>query len=368
MSNQRFGMKRREALRLLGIGAGAGLLPSVTDAAIAALAKQPTRSPAADGIPSGAIVRTLLEDVPPASLATVLFHEHLSINLRPAQPRPAGAPPPPTQNVDMILELVKRAGREGVSCIVDGGHPDMGRDLAALKRMAAETDVHIVASGGYYMERTYPPEVASKSEQEVASDLEEEARASRYGAFGEIGQMPNLAEMTANERKVFAAVGRAHVRTGIPIFTHNAYGTGPNVRPDAGLRQLDVLESVGVNPRHVAIGHSCCLDDLKADIFRQIAKRGAFVGFDRVTTVQQIMPDATKVQMVLAILEAGLADQLLLSADFTGQRTLEDGPGYARTVTVFLPLLRQAGVKDEVLQNIMTNNARRFLAFVPRNG
>ena len=105
------------------------------------------------------------------------------------------------------------------------------------------------------------------------------------------------------------------------------------------MQQLDILESVGVKPEHVTIGHTCCLDDPEVTIISEIAKRGAFVGFDRVTTVQQIMPDDKKVAMVVKFLEAGHADKLLLSADFTGQRTMEAGPGYGRTVTVFAPLL-----------------------------
>lgn len=353
---------RRELIRLLGAGAAASMVspffgPDGAEAGQAA---------AGPSIPRGAIIRTVLRDVAPRAVGTVLFHEHLSIDIPPATPPPPGAPPPVTDNVDQILAMVIRAAREGVGCIVDGGHPDMGRDMGALRRIAREGGVHVVASGGFYMDRTYPAGVATKSESEIVADLVSEAKQNRYGSFGEIGQMPNMADMTPSERKVFRAVGRAHVQTGLPIFTHNAYGTGPNVKPDAGLRQLDVLESVGVDPRHVVIGHSCCLDDPKADVFKRIARRGAFIGFDRVTTVQRIMPDEKKVRMVLAILEAGFDDQLLLSADHTGQRTQDEGPGYGRTVTVFLPQLRSAGVPDAVLTRIMTRNAQRFMAFVPR--
>jgi predicted metal-dependent phosphotriesterase family hydrolase len=38
--------------------------------------------------------------------------------------------------------------KDGVVCIVDGGHPDMGLNLEYLKKIAASTPVHIVASGG----------------------------------------------------------------------------------------------------------------------------------------------------------------------------------------------------------------------------
>ncbi len=213
------------------------------------------------------------------------------------------------------------------------------------------------------MQRTYPADVATKSEEQIADDLVRDARASRYGAFGEIGETPDAA-MSPEERKVFRAVGKAHVRTNLPIFTHNAYGTGPNVPRDAGLRQLDAFESAGVDPRRVAIGHTCCLDDPTADIVKQLAKRGSFVGFDRVTG--GAVPDDKKVGMILAFLEAGYADHLLLSSDYNFTARSAARPGYGTTLTVFVPKLRQAGVKEDTIRRITIDNPRRFLAFVPK--
>jgi predicted metal-dependent phosphotriesterase family hydrolase len=318
---------------------------------------------------AGAIVRTVLKDLPPETLGAgaVLFHEHLSVDFQRGKPGSSV----PDDDIDSIVTLVRKAGATGVSCIVDGGHPDMGRSRRTLQQVATRSGVHIVASGGYYTQATYPPEVAAKTDDQIAADLVQLAKSERHGAFGEIGQAPNLTEMTADERKVFRAVGKAHVRTGLPIFTHNPYGTGANVPRDSGLRQLDVLESVGVKPAHVAIGHVCCLDDPKADVMKQIARRGAFVGFDRLTYIQ-FVSDEKKVTMLLAMLEAGLANQVLLSSDFPGWRntkpwvpTLEEGFGWERTLTVFVPKLRKAGVPEATLQNVLVQNPRRFLAFVP---
>jgi phosphotriesterase-related protein len=292
---------------------------------------------------------------PDAINGVTLFHEHLSIKLSPD--RPFG-----TDDVDNVVREIRTAAVEGVGCIVDGGHPDMQRDMDAVLRVANETDVHVVASGGYYMDRYYPPEIATMDEDQIAEDLAAEAARDQLGAFGEIGQNSNAAEMTPDELKVFRAVGKAHVATGLPIFTHNAYGTGENVRPDAGLTQLDVLESVGVRPDHIVIGHACCLDDPSASVLIEIAERGAFVGFDRVTGGR--VDDPQKVVTIMAFLEAGHADKLLISSDFTGRRS-ERRPGYGNSLTVFAPLLREAGVDEDVLGAIQRDNPRRFLAFVP---
>jgi phosphotriesterase-related protein len=362
-------LSRRQALGLLGVGAGVALVPGLR--ALAGSSSAPASDAAARAatvvFPKGAVIRTLLKDLPPEALAsgTTLFHEHLSIDLPQFGPRPADAPPiqpPATNDVALIVEEVKAAAKDGIACIVDGGHPDMKRRMESLREIADKTGVYIVASGGYYMERVYPPDVAAKSDDQVADDLAREANANRYGAFGEIGENPDAA-MSAEERKVFRAVGKAHLRTNLPIFTHNAYGTGPNVPKDAGLRQLDVLESVGVKPQRIVIGHTCCLDDPTADVIRQIAKRGAFVGFDRVTGGR--VPDEGKITMLLAFFEAGFADRLLLSSDHTGSRTL-DAPAYRRTTSGFVPKLRAAGVPDQTIHGILVDNPRRFLAFVPK--
>jgi phosphotriesterase-related protein len=368
-------LTRRDWMRWLGVVAGFSAGGGIRDVAEVLAMQSQAGSRPVPTFPRGAVIRTLLKDVPPASLGqgVTLFHEHLSINLagltgRGGQPPPPGAPPaqpPVTDNVEMITELVNKAGSEGIGCIVDGGHADMRRNMADLRTIAGRTKVHIVASGGFYMLRTYPADIATKTEDQIADDLAREARAERHGAFGEIGVNPNTNSLALDERKAFRAIGKASVRTGLPIFTHNSYGTGPNVPADIGIQQLDILESVGVRPDRIAIGHTCCLDDPQVTIISEIAKRGAFVGFDRVTTVQQIMPDEKKVAMVVKFLEAGHADKLLLSADFTGQRTMEAGPGYGRTLTVFAPLLRKAGVDEATLRMVLYDNPRRFLAFVP---
>jgi phosphotriesterase-related protein len=72
--------------------------------------------------------------------------------------------------------------------------------------------------------------------------------------------------------------------------------------------------------------------------------------------------------MVLSVIEAGYEDHVLLSADGTleQQRKANGGPGIAKVLTVFVPKLRQLGVKEATIQKILVDNPRRFLAFVPR--
>src|SRR5256712_12971048 len=113
----------------------------------------------------GAFVGRFLKQVPADVLGpgATLFHEHLSFNLsglgggRGGQPPATPPPPPVTDDVDMMAQLVNKAGTEGVSCIVDGGHTDMGRKMADLKTIATRTQVHIIARGGGFTQRTHTP-------------------------------------------------------------------------------------------------------------------------------------------------------------------------------------------------------------------
>jgi phosphotriesterase-related protein len=309
------------------------------------------------------IIRTLTGDIAPATLSgSVLFHEHLSMRF------PLGAAEHFTDDVALMTEEARAARHDGVACLVDGGHADMGRNLDALRRIAADSGLPIVASGGYYLQRSFPASIATQSLEELTDALAREAARERYGAFGEIGQQSGV--MTPDEKKVFQAVAKVQARTGVPIFTHNAYlGTRPGAEAiprDAALRQLDVLEEAGAVAAHVAIGHVCCLDDSKGEMAIALARRGAYVGFDRVTI--QLIPDAQKVTTIRSLLDAGHAERLLISSDFSSPRGLKKngGGGLGQAVTVFAPLLRAAGVGEAVLRQIFEENPKRFLAFVPR--
>lgn len=349
---------RRQALEVLGISAAAAAVPK------GAFAQQPT-------FPKGAIIRTLLKDYAPEELAggATLFHEHMQLapdfnakfaaataaaraanGLPPAPARGGGgrgapAGPDIMHNVDLMSAEVAKTKSAGVACIVDAGHPDMGRDVSFIRQVSMKSGVPIVAGGGFYSQPFYPKEISTMSEEQIVKALIKQADDNTMGVFGEIGSWD---EITADERKVFRAVGRAHVATNLSIFTH----TG--IPGKSALEQLDILEDAGVKPDRVVIGHLGNLVDPNVYVHKAICRRGAFVGFDR----QGGNNDAQQVPMVMALIDAGFADHLMFSADASS--------GYAKTLTVFVPKLKAAGVGDEVLHRIMVDNPRRFLAFVPK--
>ena len=366
---------------MLGMGAVAAALPEFASAAT------PT-------FPRGAVIRTILKDYAPEELGggATLFHEHMSFASDfmtrwtgyAAETRAINGPPPaagaaaaggrggaggggraggpaaPTgpffmQDADLMAEEMRIANSEGISCIVDGGHPDMGRDINFLRRISTLSGMPIVAGAGFYTQPFYPKELEGMSEDQIVQALVKQTETDPVGVFGEIGSWD---DMTATERKVFRAVGKAHVATNLPIFTH----TG--IPGKAALEQLDILEDAGVKPNRIVIGHVGNLVDPQVQVHKAICRRGAFVGFDR----QGGPGDAQQVPLVMALLEAGFAENLMFSADISnaGQMKKNAGQGYAKTLTVFVPKIKAAGASDEVLHTIMVDNPRRFLAFVPK--
>jgi phosphotriesterase-related protein len=375
---------RREALKFLGMAAATVVAPGAASAA------------SAPEFPKHAIIRTILKDMSPQELAggPTLFHEHMSFAAD-FMPRwiafsrrqtaagggqtaagggqtaagggqsgrgagPEGTAPPSNQpyfmqDINLMVDEIKAAKSDGIACIVDAGHEDMGRSLDFLKELSERSGMPIVAGTGFYSQPFYPPQVATWSEDQIAQDTIHRASTQPVGALGEIGSWD---EITDEERKVFRAVAKAHLATNLPIFTH----TG--IPGKSAMEQLDILENGGVKPQHIVIGHLGNLVDPDVKVQSAICKRGAFIGFDR----QGGPGDAQQVPMVVKLIEEGYADNLMFSSDFSSANQLKQngGPGYAKTVTVFVPKLRQAGVKEDVLHGILVDNPRRFLAFVPK--
>lgn len=356
---------RREAVRLLGAGAGLGLVATWRDQ-LGLVSQTASAQAGRVTFPKGAVIRTLLKDVPPETIGNgaTLFHEHISLNDPMPTWRPAPKTPAPAAygaDINLMVEELDATAQDGVSCIVNAGTKDLGQNVAGLRAIAARSKVHIVLSGGFWTQPAYPPEIATQTEAEVAADLLRDATAERWGAMGEIGSSMT---MHPDERKVLRACCTVHLKTGLPLFTHMPHA---GCRP-CGPEQLDIIESMGVNPRLVCIGHlSDITDDPKAEIHKGLAKRGAFLGFDTVGR-RLAQPDSKKLQMILALLDAGYEDHILLASDFADPLELKinHGAGFGSAYVVFVPKMRYAGVKEETIRKITIDNPRRFLAFVPK--
>ena len=94
-------LSRRKALALLTGAVGAGATGAWSTLCAAAQSRNGARAQA------GAIIRTILKDLPPSAIGNghILFHEHLSFGaIFYEKMRPANAPRPATPRTPSVLE------------------------------------------------------------------------------------------------------------------------------------------------------------------------------------------------------------------------------------------------------------------------
>jgi phosphotriesterase-related protein len=251
---------------------------------------------------------------------------------------------------------------EGGRTVVDPTCRGIGRNPAALVRIAQATGLSIVMGAGYYLQSSHPPEVARLSVDGIADEIVAEAvegvNGVRIGLIGEIGVS---AEFTPDERKSLAGAVRAQARTGLPLMVHlpGWFRLGDEV--------LDTVEAEGGDPRQTVLCHmnpSC--DDFAYQ--RGLAARGAFIEYDMIGmdffyADQQVQcpDDEAAARGVLRLVDAGHADRVLLSQDvfLKMMLTRHGGNGYAFAARHFLPRLVRHGIAPEAARALMIENPRR---------
>src|SRR5262245_15322989 len=102
------GFGRREALRLLGLGAGLSMVADRAETDLEAASTQAVSTrPGGSALPRGAIIRTNLRDVDPYSInGHIMMHEHLLS---------------PRYTLQWMVEEMSAARRHGIACMVSVG-------------------------------------------------------------------------------------------------------------------------------------------------------------------------------------------------------------------------------------------------------
>ncbi len=300
-------------------------------------------------------IHTVLGAIEPAALGRTLMHEHIICDIY----RVTGRLNELLNDEALAvaeLELLRQAGG---SALVEATTPDLGREPAALRRVAEQTGLHIIMGAGWYRQPWYPPEIDRMPTDRLAdiiiADLTDGVADTgiRAGIIGEIGV--DLDYATAQEERVLRAAARAQKATGAPLTTH------ASMYP-VGLAQLDILRDEGVDMSRVIIGH--CDTYLAQDYHLAILEAGAYVQFDTVGR-QHMNPDWRRADAFVELLRLGWREGLLLSSDrcFRSDLRAFGGPGYGYVFTSFFDMLRARGVDDKTLDLVTIENPRRALAW-----
>lgn len=253
----------------------------------------------------------------------------------------------------------------GGATVVDPTCRGIGRNPAALQRIAAATGLQIVMGSGYYLERSHPPEVAGMTARDIADQIVEEALTGINGVrIGLIGEVGVSGDFTEAEAKSLRGAAQAQVRTGLPLMVHLP-GWFRH-----GLRVLDIVEAEGADLRHTVLCHmNPSFDD--TDYQATCASRGAFIEYDMIgmdywyaDQAVQCPSDEQAAGAIAALVRQGFGDRILLSQDvfLKMMLTRHGGFGYAYVLKHFVPRLRRHGVADAAISAMLIDNPRAIFA------
>jgi phosphotriesterase-related protein len=316
-------------------------------------------------------VQTFRGPVRSDELGTTLIHEHVFVRnpeLEANFPDPEWDPDEATsQAISGLAELHDL----GIRTVVDLTVPGLGRDVALVARVASRAPVHLVAATGWYTPNALPvyfafhgPGLTIDGPDPLVDLFVRDITLGIAGTqvrAGVIKVMTDADGITPDVERVMCAAAEAQVQTGVPIATHSLASTRN------GLEQQAFLVARGVAPDRILIGHCGDTEDLQ--YLRELMNNGSSIGMDRFG-MEHVLPDERRVRTVVALVERGYVDQMVLSHDaaFYSHVTPPSWRATAaprwRMDTIprsVVPMLRDAGVSAGEIERMLVNNPRRLL-------
>jgi len=264
----------------------------------------------------------------------------------------------------------------GGDTIVEMSNIGLNRDPLGLARISRATGLNIVMGSGYYIGLSHPPEVASKTEDEIAEEIIQDIVVGvgdtgvHAGIIGEIGCNVPLED---GERKVLRASAIAQQRTGAAINIH------PGRSDDAVLESIEILAEAGGNLRRTIISH-CDHSGFSRDAYHKLADAGCYIEFDTfgypaIPLPASFIPggglldmpsEVWRIMEIKYLIDEGYLNNILISQDICMKHryVTYGGHGYAHILRNVVPWMRRGGISDEQIHTIMVDNPRRVLTLV----
>jgi phosphotriesterase-related protein len=341
-------------------------------------------------------IQTVLGPIAAADAGIALPHEHLLIDfevmfVEPAAASDKGRAQEPVSlanlgwvrqnfnsNLDNLRLLDEQVARDeillfkdaGGRTVVDPTPRTLARDPLALARIARATGVNVVMGAGYYVAASHPADMDILTVDALAREMIADVTAGvgdtgvRSGLVGEIGcTWP----WTDNEKKVVRAAVIAQRETGAPLMIH------PGRNPRAPMDIAEFVEKEGGNLRRTVMCHICrTIADVRAVI--DLAQTGIWLEYDLFGMENSYYPyhpsfdmpnDGGRMAHVLALIDAGHRDQVLMSHDIAYKTSLVKygGYGYHHLLVNVVPRLRAKGIDDAGLRQLLVENPARAFSF-----
>jgi phosphotriesterase-related protein len=307
-------------------------------------------------------------------LGVVLMHEHVFIRTETLQwGWPGFGGWDEEAEVGAARERLTQLKRAGVDTILDMTIPGLGRDPALVARAAEGTGLRVMFATGYYTLDWLPyafqfrgPGKFLDGDDRLLESLFERDVTKGIGDTGiraaVLKLVTDVKGMTKDVTRLARAVANVSVRTGTVICTH------ANAATRRGLDQQRIFAECGVDLGKVVIGHSNETTDL--DYLQQIIDAGSYVGWDRCGQSMDVPLDS-QLDTLAELCYRGNASRVMLSHDKSSfmdywtsaeiDKVMPDWQ-YTYITSGVLPGLRDRGVPDEEIEQMLVRNPREFFA------
>ncbi len=344
------------------------------------------------GVRSG-MVMTVLGPIPKEGMGVTLMHEHILLDASKLWTCPCRASeialaeaPVSVENigelrmnpflsrdncflldVNLAVGELGRFTELGGDTVVDPTNFGIGRDPAALQRIARRTKLNIVMGSGFYLEPSHPGWFTRMDLDEatafIVADVGGGAEQPEVmaGIIGEIGVSKLFTEA---ERKSLRAAARASRLTGVPLSIHL-----PGWERLAH-EVLDIVEDEGADLGHTVLCHmNPSHNDL--DYQMALARRGAFLEYDMIgmdyyyaDQDAQSPSDEENARAIRALIDKGFGERVLMSQDvfLKIMLTRYGGFGYGYILKHFVPRLKRHGLGTAEIDLMLKRNPVRVFS------
>lgn len=335
---------------------------------IAAAGAFAASSPLKAGSATGEI-QTVRGSLDPSKLGFTLTHEHLGGWTPQFQAKWPGGSGDRAGYLEAAIAKLRTIRAAGVDSIVDLSTYDVGRDVRVQHEVSIGSGLHVVACTGQHM---FPPDSMLSTSLEgfvelFLKEIEDGIDGTGIKA-GVIKIATRSNEISPFEEKTLRAAARVSKATGVAIQTHT------NARLRAGERQAAILESEGVSPSRVSLGHSD--DSGELEYLLGLCKRGYTLDMDHMN--YGLAPDAAlpwqqRADTIKRLIDAGFVRQLLFAQDSAFSSSLLpprdwdpreklNPDGMLFNIRKLIPYLIESGVAKAAIRTITVENPARLLA------
>lgn len=307
-------------------------------------------------------VQTVLGPISPDDVGNALMHEHLIFELSGWELNPLLSWDR-NGTIQNLIGRLKEARDVGLGTFVDLTAIGVTRDISLMQDISRGSGVHVVACTGWWLKQGIQAHFATLEIGDLARIMVHELTKGigdggpRAGII-KVATAENMIE--PEEERVLRAAGRAQAETGVCVSSHTSRST-------MGEEQIAIMTEEGANPEKLVIGHSDNREDL--DYHRRMLAKGVTVEYDHLSSPFSL-DDRIKSRMLATLIGEGYASQLTLSHDTvgdlpgrpnSGMALLDKRPTYL--FTKFLPMLREEGVSEDAINQMVRANPARLLPF-----